>query len=223
MMSHELRTPLNAIDGYTELLELGLHGPVTAHQLEDLRRIRAASRHLLGIINGVLEQAQLESRQVTFLSDVIPVSELRAEVEAIVLPLAAARQLTFTSAPAAPGLAVHADRDRVRQVLLNLVSNALKFTACGGVRLESRAVGEHVEIAVHDTGCGIDAAQLERIFEPFVQVDARAAGRSEGVGLGLAISRDLARGMGGDLTATSTPGQGSIFTLRLPRAMPPEG
>ena len=222
MMSHELRTPLNAIDGYSELIELGIHGPVTAQQLEDLRRIRVASRHLLGIINGVLEQAQLESRQLTFADDVIPVSELRAEVEAIVLPLAGSRNLAFTSAPPAPGLAVRADRDRVRQVLLNLVSNALKFTECGGVRLESHAVGEHVEIAVHDTGCGIDAAQLERIFEPFVQVDSRAASRSEGVGLGLAISRDLARGMGGDLAATSTVGRGSTFTLRLPRATLPD-
>jgi PAS domain S-box-containing protein len=224
VMSHELRTPLNAIAGYAELLELGIHGPVTDAQREMLGRIARSQRHLLRLINEVLNLARIEAGHVEYTIEEVPVGELVAGVEPMVESLLQQKQLHF-SADVRPGLAARADRDKCQQILLNLLGNAAKFTPAGGrVRIEAGTSGqlpERLYIRVHDTGIGIPEDKLEAVFQPFVQVDATRTRTAEGSGLGLAISRDLARGMGGDLSAESRPGEGSTFTLTLPCA--PEG
>jgi signal transduction histidine kinase len=221
VMSHELRTPLNAIGGYAELMEMGIRGPVTAQQRADLHRIQQSQRHLLGLINEVLNYAKLETGTVHFDVADVRVREALAGAEALVAPQAQAKGLDLVVRPCAPSLAVRADAEKLRQVLVNLLSNAIKFTDRGG-RVELGCTPSATEVAIHvrDTGIGIAADQLGRIFEPFVQVRADLTRTAEGTGLGLAISRDLARGMGGDLTAVSTVGAGSTFTLTLPTAPP---
>ncbi len=219
VMSHELRTPLNAIGGYSELIALGIHGPVTDEQREALERIQQSQRHLLGLINQVLNYARIDAGAVRYHLVDVPVGEALAAAEALMLPQVRAHGLSFTLGGTPPTLLVRADRDKLQQILLNLLSNAVKFTDAGGeVRIGCDAGERTVSIAVADTGVGIAADKLASVFEPFVQVDRRHTRPHEGVGLGLAISRDLARGMGGDLVAESTPGAGSVFTLTLPRA-----
>jgi signal transduction histidine kinase len=216
-MSHELRTPLNAIAGYAELLEMGLRGPVTELQLEDLSKIRQSQRHLLGLINDIMNYARLETGHVSIRVEDVSVNETLAVLDALTEPQVAAKGIHYVRARCEPGLTVWADQDKTRQILINLVSNAIKFTDAGGtIRISCDATGDVVTFDVHDTGRGIPDEKLEVIFEPFVQVNRRFT-RDEGVGLGLAISRDLARMMGGDLTAESTLGVGSTFTLTLPR------
>jgi signal transduction histidine kinase len=218
MMSHELRTPLNAIGGYAQLLEMGVRGPVTPEQREDLERIERSQRHLLGLINDVLNFAKLEAGRVQFVIDRVPMHDILLGVEALVLPQLRAKGLRYADAGDCGDIAVHADEEKTRQVLINLLSNAIKFTPAGGeVRLECAVDDEWIHTTVSDSGVGIPADRLDAIFEPFVQVDRGLTSRQEGTGLGLAISRDLARHMGGDLTATSTAGVGSSFTLTLPR------
>ena len=218
MMSHELRTPLNAIGGYAQLMEMGLRGPITPEQREDLERIERSQRHLLGLINDVLNFAKLEAGRVQFFIVRVPMHEVLLGVEALVLPQLRAKGLRYSDAGGCEGIAVHADEEKARQVLINLLSNAIKFTAAGGeVRVACTVDDEWVHTTVSDSGVGIPPDRLDSIFEPFVQVDRGLTSRQEGTGLGLAISRDLARHMGGDLTATSTAGVGSHFTLTLPR------
>jgi signal transduction histidine kinase len=218
VMSHELRTPLNAIGGYAQLLEMGVRGPVTPEQREDLERIERSQRHLLGLINDVLNFAKLEAGRVQFVIDRVPMHDILLGVEALVLPQLRAKGLRYADAGDWGDIAVHADEEKTRQVLINLLSNAIKFTPAGGeVRLQCAVDDEWVHTTVSDSGVGIPADRLDAIFEPFVQVDRGLTSRQEGTGLGLAISRDLARHMGGDLTATSTAGVGSSFTLTLPR------
>ena len=219
VMSHELRTPLNAIDGYAELLEMGVHGQLTDVQLEHVRRIRRSERHLLGLINEVLSYTRVEAGAVRYDIAPVPLAEVVAVCESVTAPQRQARRLNYACEGCGPDVRVLADRDRTRQILLNLLTNAIKFTEEGGrITVTCTEEGDVVRIGVADTGMGIDADQLDRIFEPFVQVDARHTRRHEGVGLGLAISRDLARGMGGELSAVSVPGAGSTFTLTLPKA-----
>ena len=219
MMSHELRTPLNAIGGYAQLIEMGVRGPVTPEQREDLERIERSQRHLLGLINDVLNFAKLEAGRVQFSIGRVPLHDVLLGVEALVLPQLRAKGLRYVDAGDCGGIAVHADEEKARQVLINLMSNAIKFTAPGGeVRVGCAVDDGWVHTTVHDSGIGIPADRLDAIFEPFVQVDRGLTSRQEGTGLGLAISRDLARHMGGDLTATSTAGVGSDFTLTLPRS-----
>ncbi|HEX2091769.1 MAG TPA: ATP-binding protein [Longimicrobiaceae bacterium] len=218
LMSHELRTPLNAIAGYVELLDLGIHGPVTGEQREALRRIRFSQSHLLGIINDVLNFARLESGHVQLALSDVPVQETVAEVVAMMEPQITARGLSCEVLPGAAGVTMHVDPEKVRQILLNLLSNAVKFTPAGGVvSVNWDADGETVRIRVRDTGRGIPLGKLEAVFEPFVQVDPGLTRETGGAGLGLAISRDLARAMRGDLLAESVLGEGSTFTLVLPR------
>jgi signal transduction histidine kinase len=220
-MSHELRTPLNAIGGYVELLDLGLRGPVTSAQHDDLARIQRAQRHLLGLINGLLNYAKVDAGAVDYLTEPVALPEVLVACEALVAPQLRSRALDFVIEVGEGPVVARADRDKVRQVVLNLLSNAVKFTAPGGqVRLtcSTAADGRVVVVRVSDTGIGIAPEQLGRVFEPFVQVDATLTRTQEGTGLGLAISRDLARGMGGDLTAESTLGVGTTFTLTLPAA-----
>ena len=221
VMSHELRTPLNAIGGYAELMEMGIRGPVTPQQVDDLRRVQASQRHLLGLVNEVLNYARIETGTVHYDVAEVPLAAVVAAVEPLVAPQLAAKGLTYSHdgcGDTQPPVA-RADGEKVRQVLLNLLSNAVKFTPSGGrVAVACEAAGDRVAVRVTDTGIGIPAEELGRVFEPFVQVNASLTRPHEGTGLGLAISRDLARGMGGDLTAESAPGAGSTFTLTLPAA-----
>jgi signal transduction histidine kinase len=218
-MSHELRTPLNAIGGYVQLIEMGVHGPTTEGQAHALERIARSQQHLLRLINEVLNLARIESGRVEFVMDDVSVASVLASVTPMVEPQLAAARLTF-SASVDPDVVARADRDKLQQILINLLTNAVKFTSPGGtvrVQAEPDVADQRVHIRVSDTGIGIPAEQLDSIFEPFVRVEGSAA-RREGTGLGLAISRDLARGMGGDLSAVSTHGAGSTFTLTLVRA-----
>jgi PAS domain S-box-containing protein len=227
VMSHELRTPLNAISGHIQLVEMGVHGPVTDAQREALARAQRNQRHLLALINDVLNLSRVETGHVEYAREAVPLAPLLAEVTALVDPLCSARQLAWglPVAPADgadPAGTARADREKVQQIVLNLLTNAIKFTPAGGsITVEmgpQDTAAEVVRVRVRDTGPGIPAASLESIFEPFVQLGTNVAGQQEGVGLGLAISRTLARGMGGDLTAESEVGVGSTFTLTLPRA-----
>jgi signal transduction histidine kinase len=216
VMSHELRTPLNAIGGYAELLEMGLRGAVTEAQKRDLHRIQQSQRHLLSLINDILNYARIEAGRLEIATAPVALDELLQELDALASPLLRAKELRYR-VRGTPGLRVRTDGEKARQILLNLVSNAVKFTAPGGrVTIDRSAEGDRVAIRVSDTGAGIPADKLERIFEPFVQLDRNLTSTQEGTGLGLAISRDLARALGGDLTVESEPGAGSTFTLELP-------
>jgi PAS domain S-box-containing protein len=217
-MSHELRTPLNAIGGYTDLLSMELSGPLTALQLEQLRRIKRSQEHLLGIINDILNFSRIEAGQLTYELGPVAIHKVVDSVAAMILPQARSKGVTLDFRDCDERIVAWADRPKVEQIVLNLVSNAVKFTDAGGkitVSCKDEVEGS-VRIRVHDTGSGIPQDQLDAIFEPFVQVGRTLTSHREGAGLGLAISRDLARAMGGDLTVTSKLGVGSEFTLSLP-------
>jgi signal transduction histidine kinase len=219
MMSHELRTPLNAIAGYAELIEMEIHGPVTDAQRDALNRIARSQAHLLTLINDVLNFARVDSGQMHYAVQDVRMHEALAGLEPFLGPQVAARRLTFTYLACDPTIVASADGDKVRQVVLNLLANAVKYTTEGGwVRLSCDADATTVRVHVQDNGPGIDAEQLPVIFEPFVQGHRALNRPNEGVGLGLAISRDLTRAMGGDVTVTSALGAGSTFTVALPRA-----
>ena len=219
MMSHELRTPLNAIGGFTELLELGLRGPVTPEQVADLARIRRNKDLLLSIITDILEFARADAGVLSVKSEPVSVAELLTDLTELVGAQMQAKGVRFIVGPVPAAAIARADRERTQQVLLNLVSNATKFTDAGGeIAIETATGAGEVSIAVRDTGRGIDPAQLEVIFEPFVQVDASLTRRTGGTGLGLAIARKLTAAMGGTLTVRSALGVGSTFTLTLPHA-----
>ena len=222
-MSHELRTPLNAIGGYVQLLELGIQGPITEKQADSLARISRAHRHLLRLINDVLNLARIEAGRVEYNVAACNLKELADAVLPMVEPQLQSRGIRY-SLDIRPDLTAYADHEKVQQILLNLLSNATKFTPTNGSVAVTGSVdgerGERVRLVVRDTGVGIPAERLARVFEPFVQVDDSHARRAEGSGLGLAISRDLARGMGGNLTAESEVNVGSVFTLTLPALLP---
>jgi PAS domain S-box-containing protein len=221
VMSHELRTPLNAIGGYAELMAMGIRGPVNPQQREDLQRVQSSQRHLLGLINEVLNYAKLETGTVHYSLEEVRLHEVLTSAETLVAPQVQQRDLTLSLNLCEPPAVVRADVEKLRQILVNLLSNAIKFTDRGGrVELGCRAGDGLVHVFVRDTGIGISPDQLQRIFEPFVQVRSDLTRTAEGTGLGLAISRDLARGMGGDLTAESEIGVGSTFTLTLPATSP---
>jgi signal transduction histidine kinase/DNA-binding response OmpR family regulator len=218
-MSHELRTPLNAISGYTEILELGIRGIVNPEQLKDLGRIKRAAAYLLRLINDILTIARLEgARPLQVIS--LPVNPVLAEVESLCALQAKAKGLALTITPAEREPRVAADAERFQQILLNLLTNAIKFTPTGGsIGVTCDEEADMVRVRVTDTGVGVRGVDIDRVFEPFVQVDRHlTTATQQGVGLGLSISRDLARAMHGDLTLQSTEGIGSTFTLTLPVA-----
>jgi len=218
MMSHELRTPLNAIAGYTELMEMGISGPVSDMQREQLGRIRRSQKHLLGIIEDLLDLSRLEHGVPADIElGPVPVNETLGGLETLIEPQLRARNLTYIYNPADGDPVAYGNRARIEQIVLNLLSNAIKYTAPGGrVGLSSGLHSGRVEIRVSDTGHGIPHEKLDSIFEPFTRVEMDLTRTTEGTGLGLAISRHLARAMLGDLTARSELGHGSIFTLTLP-------
>ena len=219
IMSHELRTPLNAIDGYAELLEIGIHGSLTDAQRDAIGRLRRSQKHLLGLINQVLHHARIETRAVRYELEPVPVHDVLHLVDGLLAPQIRAKELRYSAELSDTTITVRADREKVQQIVVNLLSNAVKFTPRGGqVSIDCETDASAARIIVRDSGIGIAPDKLESIFEPFVQVDAGRSRSHEGVGLGLSIARNLARGMGGDLTVESTLGTGSSFALTLPRA-----
>jgi PAS domain S-box-containing protein len=217
-MSHELRTPLNAIGGYAQLIELGVRGPVTEEQRLDLSRIQRSKNHLDALVSDVLNFAKAGAGSIEIRTRRVIVQRTLDAVLEMIAPQASEKQLRLEAPAVAPELCVLADDDRTRQILLNLFANALKFTPAGGtISLAVSATESDVAIAVRDTGIGVPAEKIERIFEPFVQAERALRPRDQGVGLGLAISRQLARSMGGELRVVSAVGEGSTFTLTLPR------
>ena len=214
-MSHELRTPLNAVIGYAELVEEELEDAEGQADVADVARIQVAARHLLGLVNQVLDLSRVEAGKLQLDLAVVDLGEEARQVTDTLQPLVAARdnrlRLRVDGVPP-----VWADPMRVRQILTNLVGNAAKFTERGEVRVRVGQRGDFACVEVEDTGTGIANDRLEGIFEPFEQAHAGVATEYGGSGLGLAISRRLAREMGGDITATSTPHAGSTFRLVLP-------
>ena len=217
MMSHELRTPLNAIGGYAELMDMGIHGPVTDTQRDALARIGRSQAHLLTLINDVLTFARIDAGQAHYAMADVPLHEALVGLEALVAPQVRARGLTLEYQPCDPALLVRADPDKLRQLVLNLLGNAIKYTPAGRVSLTCATDATHVRIHVRDTGVGIPADRLPRIFEAFVQGERALNRPNDGVGLGLAISRELTVGMGGTLDVESAVGVGSTFTITLAR------
>jgi signal transduction histidine kinase len=219
-MSHELRTPLNAIAGFVELIDMGLHGPVTDLQHDSLRRIRTNQQHLLVLITEILDFARIDGGRARCREADVPMANVIADVQQMLSAMAGAKGLTLDVPHVDPDVAAWADADRVRQILMNLVMNAVKYSPpnAGPVSITSVATDDTVLTVVEDRGQGIPADQLTSIFEPFVQLNSGRLDRRGGVGLGLAISRDLARAMNGSLEVDSTVGRGTRFTLSLPRA-----
>jgi PAS domain S-box-containing protein len=229
-MSHELRTPINAVLGYTDLLEGGIVGPVTGAQREHLARIGVSAHHLLGLVEDILDLATLEAGRLEVVREPGDARTAVAESLSLILPQAAAKGITVENRCTAECEHRYVgDSDRVRQVLVNLLSNAVKFTEPGGsitVDVETSmsadpdaqlaGPGAWTLIRVADTGIGIAPGQMEAVFRPFVQAETGHTRTKGGTGLGLTISREFARLMGGDLTARSVPGEGSAFTLWLP-------
>ncbi len=219
VMSHELRTPLNAIGGYADLIELGVYGPLTSEQLDGLRRVKQSSQHLLAMISEILEYTQVDAGRAKLLDATVAVGMTLSRAEALVEPQFREKGLVFSVEPCDASLAVRADPEKLTQVVVNLLINALKFTPPGGRASLSCVAGDRtVAVRVADTGRGIAAEDLEQIFEPFYQADRSLTRAQGGIGLGLAISRDLVRAMGGDIAVASTPGRGATFTVTLPRA-----
>lgn len=219
MISHELRTPLGAIGGYAALLAEGIQGPLTEGQREYIERIRHNQAHIVRLVNELLDLAKIESGQFPLKLSAVPLLGVLKSAETMIEPQVRVRGLTLAVELCDSGLCLHADGERAQQIVLNLLSNAVKFTPSGGtVSVSSVTTSDAVQLLVQDTGVGIPESKLEAIFEPFFQVEQSETRAGTGTGLGLAISRELARAMGGDLTVESTPGEGSTFTLSLPRA-----
>jgi signal transduction histidine kinase len=220
-MSHELRTPLNAIGGYTDLISAGIRGPVSETQLADLERIKRNQVHLLSLINDILNFAKIEAGRVRLRLEDVSMNEALGELEALIAPQLLEKQLRYSYECCDSRFTAYVDPERLQQILLNLLSNAAKFTPAGGkISVECGATRDAMVVRVSDTGVGIPADKLEQVFEPFVQLERGQTSANAGTGLGLAISRDLARAMGGELTAESEPDAGSTFILTLPRRAP---
>jgi signal transduction histidine kinase len=215
-MSHELRTPLAAIIGYGELLADGITGPVNEEQKRQLTRIRWSANHLLAIIDEILTLARMEAGKERVEIQQVDVPQLMESVASMAEPLAAAKGLSFELRPPKTDLIVRTDPMKLRQVLLNLISNAVKYTEHGGVTLSGRTVNGEVQFLVEDTGVGVAEDHLEKIFEPFWQVEQTTTRRAGGTGLGLAVTRQFVELIGGTIGVESTPGKGSTFRVSVP-------
>ena len=226
-MSHEIRTPINAIIGYTDLLLMGVPEPVTEKQRTQLERVRVSGRYLIRLIDDVLDLARIEAGRLSIASQTGSATEVIEAAATVTQPAAREAGIEFFwRAPEAP-LHYQGEAQRVEQIVANLLANAVKFTEAGG-RVEADVTVQRIDgrdwvcFRVNDTGVGIPHDQLDLIFEPFMQAEQGYTRAHGGVGLGLAISRNLARMMGGEIHVESEPGQGSTFTLRLPRAVAAE-
>ena len=219
VMSHELRTPLNAISGYVDLMSLGVDGELTEKQRTALSRIQLNQQHLLSLIDDVLSFAKIEAGKLRVDIQTVLVRDVIDTLEAMVRPELEKKELTFSCDPCDHALSVRADPEKLRQILLNFVANAIKFTANGGrIRVGADRVGQLVSISVNDTGIGIPSDQIAHVFQPFFQIEQGPTRRYPGIGLGLAIARDLARAMDGEVQLQSTVGEGSTISLLLPGA-----
>jgi PAS domain S-box-containing protein len=216
-MSHELRTPLNAVLGYADLLDAQIAGPLTPAQREQLGRIESSARHLLQLIDEILTFSRIEAGQEQVRVERFDLAELARDSAALVQPLAQGKALGFAVDTPADPVWMESDPGKIRQIVLNLLSNAIKFTDAGEVRMAVSADGEAVMVRVSDTGIGIDPEQQERVFDAFWQVEQSSTRRVGGTGLGLSVTRQLARMLGGEVDLRSDPGRGSAFTVRLPR------
>ncbi|MFN7971510.1 MAG: ATP-binding protein [Acidobacteriota bacterium] len=219
-MSHELRTPLNAIIGYSEMLSEDARDSGRDDDARDLHKVNTAAKHLLGLINDILDLSKIEAGKMTLSCETFQLAELIAEVETTVRPLVEAKGNTLAiEQPPAP-VEMHGDPVKIRQVLLNLLSNAAKFTERGVVSLHVQAEAQggrsFVQMIVKDSGIGMTEEQMSRLFQPFSQAEASTNRRFGGTGLGLAISRRFCNLMGGTITVESEPGAGSTFTARIP-------
>jgi PAS domain S-box-containing protein len=217
IMSHELRTPLNAIIGYEDLLQAGIAGSINETQREQLARIRAGADQLLTLINQILSLSRIEAGREEVHAESLDLAELLGDSVQLLAPNAAKKGLQIAFQPPASAVTIRTDSGKLRQILLNLLSNAIKFTDHGRIDVRLRADHDFVYVDVEDTGVGIDTDDHDRIFEPFVQVDPSQTRRHGGTGLGLPVSRELARLLGGEIIVRSEPGSGSTFVLRLPR------
>jgi len=216
-LSHEFRTPLHAVSGYLEILQQNIHGGLNAEQRRDVGRIHQAQEHLLTLVNMILDFAKLEGGPIELSMAEIPIEETLRGAEALVAPQFAKKGVSYTHRSGDGSLTVFADREKVQQIVVNLLANAVKFTPAGGsVELDWRIEDDQLRVRVRDTGSGVPEEKIHEIFEPFVQLRAAGSIPSGGTGLGLPISRDLARAMGGDVSVTSTLGVGSDFILTLP-------
>jgi signal transduction histidine kinase len=219
VMSHELRTPLNAISGYVDLLSLGVDGPLTEKQRLALSRIQLNEQHLLSLIDDVLSFARIEAGRLSLDIQTVRVKDVVATLEALIQPELDKKEIVFSCEAADEKLSVHADPEKLRQILLNFLSNAIKFTGQGGrIRVGADERGEFVRIWVRDSGIGIPDDQISHVFEPFFQVESGPTRRYPGIGLGLAIARDLARAMDGEVRLESTVGEGTTVSVFLPAA-----
>ncbi len=223
-MSHELRTPLNAILGFSELL---IDAPEGQHpqetRLRFLQQIHSSGKHLLGLINDILDLSKIEAGQMDLRLQMLSISDMAAQVLSIVEPLATQKEIRLEAAVAGLG-EIEADASKFKQMLLNLVSNAIKFTPAGGtVRISGTRLAEAAEISVADTGIGIAESDQGRIFHEFQQVDAGADRQQQGTGLGLTLTRRFARLHGGDVRVESEPGKGSVFTIHMPLQVVTQG
>jgi signal transduction histidine kinase/ActR/RegA family two-component response regulator len=216
-MSHELRTPLNAIIGYSEMLQEEADEQGETSRVDDLQKIKLAGQHLLGLINDVLDLSKIEAGRMDFVEDRCSVRSLLDDVVTVAKPLVDKNRNQLIVECAGDAGELQTDVTKVRQILLNLLSNAAKFTDAGTVTLSATADERAVQFAVRDSGIGLTESQLGRLFKEFSQAEASTSRRYGGTGLGLALSRKLARAMGGDITVVSAPGLGSTFTLTLPR------
>jgi len=216
VMSHELRTPLNAIMGYTDLLDAEIDGPLHPRQRRQLSRIRASARQLLQLIEEVLGFARLEAGTEEVHLQRLTLGALVQEAAALAKPFAQSKDLTFEVDVRDGETRIETDPGKTRQILVNLLSNAVKFTPSGTITLRARVEGDRAVIDICDTGVGIEPEKMSRIFDPFWQVERPNTRRVGGTGLGLSVSQRYARLLGGEITVTSNPGEGSCFTLKLP-------
>lgn len=218
VMSHELKTPLNVIDGYTAMLAEGLSGPLNEAQVKQLDRVQANSRHLLHLINEVLSYARMEAGREDVRLEAVDLAARIRDTVALLEPLARDKELRLhVEVPSEPWT-VRTDAEKAGQILLHLLSNAIKFTERGEVTVEARPESGGALIRVRDTGVGIPPEYLKRIWEPFWQAEDPMTRRAEGTGLGLSVARRTARLLGGNVEVESTPGVGSTFSLRFPAA-----
>lgn len=219
-MSHELRTPLNSIIGFSAILKQGMAGAVNPEQLKQLEMVHGSARHLLGLINDLLDVSRIEAGRVELFLEQVSIGDVLQDVERTLAPMVAAKHLTYATEAAANLPAIVTDRKRLYQIVLNLANNAVKFTEKGSVRIAVQAESDRVRVAIHDTGIGIRSENIARLFEAFRQVDGSARRVYEGTGLGLFLVKKLLALLGGTVDAASEFGRGSTFTITLPIVAP---